>query len=86
MRRDTRQYLASLDQETLIEVIEGLCGFGGFDVNHGPDPSDGKPIVYGSHHIHGTFTIANVDIGCGCMQDPPCKGCKEYARQRRQPS
>jgi len=146
MRRDTRQYLASLDQETLIEVIEGLCGFGGFDVNHGPDPADGKPIVYGSHHLHGTFTLANVDEkpvpkwaetgtarfvcnnlwkpkkntvfmsvpfdtennlpldvqaqelvnnindttyfrvslesvipadnGCGCMQDPPCKGCK----------
>jgi hypothetical protein len=145
MRRDTRQYLASLDQETLIEVIEGLCGFGGFDVNHGPDPADGKPIVYGSHHLHGTFTLADVDEkpvpkwaetgsvrfvcnnlwkpekntaimslqfdtennlppdvqaqelvnsfndtthfrvriesvipadnGCGCMQDPPCKGC-----------
>ena len=146
MRHTTRQYLATLDTETLITVIENLCGFGGFDVNHGPDPADGKPIVYGSHHLHGTFTLANVDEkpvpkyaetgtarfvcnnlwkpdkataimslqfdtennlppdvqaqelvnnindttyfrvrlesvipadnGCGCMQDPPCKGCK----------
>jgi len=61
MRHDTRQYLATLNAETLITIIEGLCGFGGFDVNHGADPSDGKPIVYGSHHLHGTFTLANVD-------------------------
>jgi hypothetical protein len=61
MRHTTRQYLSTLDTETLLTIIEGLCGFGGFDVNHGPDPSDGKPIVYGSHHLHGTFTLANVD-------------------------
>ena len=146
MRHTTRQYLSTLDTETLITIIEGLCGFGGFDVNHGPFTADGKPIVYGSHHLHGTFTLANVDEksvpkwaetgtvrfacnnlwkpekntaimslqfdtednlppdvqaqelvnnindttyfrvnlesvipadnGCGCMQDPPCKGCK----------
>jgi hypothetical protein len=70
MRHTTRQYLAALDTETLITVIEGLCGFGGFDVNHGPDPDDGKPIVYGSHHLHGTVTLANVDNAWSIDMDP----------------
>ena len=70
MRHTTRQYLATLDTETMITVIEGLCGFGGFDVNHGPDPDDGKPIVYGSHHLHGTFTLANVDNAWSIDMDP----------------
>jgi hypothetical protein len=70
MRHTTRQYFSTLDTETLITIIEGLCGFGGFDVNHGPDPSDGKPIVYGSHHLHGTFTLANVDNAWSIDMDP----------------
>jgi hypothetical protein len=48
--------------------------------------------VYGGPHV-GTFTVLNYDPvlhdkpkpkpkempdnGCGCYQDPPCRGCKE---------
>jgi len=59
MRRQTHDYLNNLPPSVLVEIIQSLCRHSATDVHHGPDPGDGKPIVYGAD-ASGTFTLATV--------------------------
>lgn len=96
MNQEMKNRLLALNPEALVEILESVCGYAEIELNFGQDPADciNEPVFYAYEPHCGTWTVLNYDPvlhdkpkqkqdnGCGCYQDPPCRGCAEEQREQ----